>query len=75
MILDTSKIPCKRDCENRNVTCHATCKKYIDWKLEQEVEKMKELEIKNKEKEQYEYRVKLSNALEKASSRHKKSGR
>lgn len=30
--------PCNKDCEERNVTCHSTCKKYKKWKFLQQIE-------------------------------------
>ena len=29
--MNTSPVPCK-DCSSRNMTCHSTCERYLEWK-------------------------------------------
>lgn len=39
--------PCNALCKERSITCHSTCKKYIDWKTE--YNNKKEVEDKDKQ--------------------------
>lgn len=39
-----AKIPCKKDCPDRNGECHCDCAKYIEYKKQLEEERKKKVE-------------------------------
>lgn len=44
-----TKPPCSQDCFDRTITCHQFCRRYKEWKIEDQ--KRKEERYKEKEKE------------------------
>lgn len=59
-------MPC-RNCENREVGCHATCDRYINWKAEHIKSKRKRFEQK-----QTDYQYMAVASIRKAKRLHKK---
>ena len=41
------KVPCAKDCPDRAMTCHSTCKKYLDFVKENEAAKKKKCRENN----------------------------
>ena len=41
------KIPCSKDCKDRNESCHATCEKYITWSTAREEERTRRFKESN----------------------------
>lgn len=48
--------PCRRDCPNRQVGCHATCEKYIEFDKNRKRELQERLD-KTRNNEYYKYKL------------------
>lgn len=50
--------PCKFCTTKRTVTCHSTCKEYIEWKADLDSDNLIERNEKSKEKVYQDYKIK-----------------
>lgn len=57
-------VPCM-NCENRHQSCHSTCKQYLDFKKEKEIEHKSILKIRNENEDWYGYKQTKFKAIKK----------